>query len=162
MSKSVARVQAAAERAGLSIDIKHMSESTRSAAEAAAACKCHVGQIVKSLIFSGGMSGELKLLLVSGAHSVDLERAAGFVGEPLQRADPRIVRKVTGFAIGGVSPIGHLTDIATWMDETLLAHPIVWAAAGAPNALFAIAPTQLQTVANAACVQMTAAPQKRV
>ena len=134
MSKSVNRVKAAAEAAGLTVEILRMPDSTRTAAEAAAACGCDVAQIVKSLIFKGGESGALKLLLVSGANQVDLEKAAALVGEPLERADPKEVREITGFAIGGVSPLGHMSPVETWMDETLLGFGTVWAAAGAPNA----------------------------
>ncbi|MEQ8333286.1 YbaK/EbsC family protein [Nisaea sp.] len=149
MSKSVNRVKAAAEAAGLTVEILRMPDSTRTAAEAAAACGCDVAQIVKSLIFKGGESGELKLLLVSGANQVDLEKVAALVGEPLERADPKDVREITGFAIGGVSPLGHLTPVATWMDETLLGFETVWAAAGAPNAVFEVTGDALKNAAGA-------------
>ncbi|WP_028466819.1 YbaK/EbsC family protein [Nisaea denitrificans] len=149
MSKSVNRVKAAAEAAGLTIEILRMPDSTRTAAEAAAACGCDIAQIVKSLIFKGGETGALKLLLVSGANQVDLEKAAALVGEPLERADPKEVREITGFAIGGVSPLGHLTPVTTWMDETLLGFGTVWAAAGAPNAVFEITGTALRDATGA-------------
>ncbi|WP_323796402.1 YbaK/EbsC family protein [Nisaea sp.] len=149
MSKSVNRVKAAAEAAGLTIEILRMPDSTRTAAEAAAACGCDVAQIVKSLIFKGGETGALKLLLVSGANQVDLEKAAALVGEPLERADPKEVREITGFAIGGVSPLGHLTPVTTWMDETLLGFGTVWSAAGAPNAVFEITGTALRDATGA-------------
>lgn len=143
MSKSVNRVKAAAKAAGLETEIRRMPDSTRTAAEAAAACGCMVAQIVKSLIFKGGKSGDLKLLLVSGANEVDLDKAAALLGEPLERADPKEVREITGFAIGGVAPIGHLVSVETWMDETLLDFDTVWAAAGAPNAVFEVASAAL-------------------
>ena len=149
MSKSVARVSAALEAAGLAVEVRRMPESTRTATEAAAACGCAVGQIVKSLVFQGKTSGALKLLLISGAVAADLEKAEAVIGEPLDRADPKEVRRVTGFAIGGVAPVGHLAPIDAWMDETLLAHDVVWAAAGAPNAVFPIAPADLARLANA-------------
>lgn len=149
MSKSIARVETAATEQGLDIEILRMPETTRTAQDAASACGCAVAQIVKSLIFKGAESGALKLLLVSGAHEVDLERAAAAVGEPLARADAKEVRAVTGFAIGGVAPIGHLTPIETWIDETLLTYPTVWAAAGAPNAVFEVAPKALAEAARA-------------
>lgn len=149
MSKSVNRVKAAAEAAGLETEIVRMPDSTRTAADAAAACGCDVAQIVKSLIFKGGESGEMKLLLVSGANQVDLAKAATLVGEPLERADPNEVRAVTGFAIGGVSPLGHLTPVATWMDESLLGFEKVWAAAGAPNAVFEVTPSALRDAVGA-------------
>ena len=143
MSKSVKRVQRAAEELGLSIEVKRMGESTRTAEDAANACGCEVARIVKSLIFAGESSGDLILLLVSGAHQVDLARAAEAVGEPLTRADANDVRARTGFAIGGVSPIGHLTAPKIWMDETLLEFETVWAAAGAPDAVFEVTPQAL-------------------
>lgn len=149
MSKSVNRVKAAAEAAGLSVKILHMPDSTRTAAEAAAACGCDVAQIVKSMIFKGRETGALKLLLVSGANQVDLEKAAALVSEPLERADPKEVREITGFAIGGVSPLGHLTPVETWMDETLLSFETVWAAAGAPNAVFEVGATALREATGA-------------
>lgn len=149
MSKSVNRVKAAAEAAGLTVEILRMPDSTRTAAEAAAACGCDVAQIVKSLIFKGGESGALKLLLVSGANQVDLEKAAALVGEPLERADPKEVREITGFAIGGVSPLGHMSPVATWMDKTLLGFGTVWAAAGAPNAVFEVTGAALRDATGA-------------
>lgn len=149
MSKSVNRVKAAAEAAGLGTEILRMPDSTRTAEEAAAACGCAVAQIVKSLIFKGGESGKLKLLLVSGSNQVDLAKAADLAGEPLERADPKEVREITGFAIGGVAPIGHLVPVETWMDDTLFGFETVWAAAGAPNAVFESAPEALRDAAGA-------------
>lgn len=150
MSKSVKRVERAAAELGLEITIERMPGTTRTAEDAAAACGCSVGQIVKSMIFEGVESGALKLLLVSGAHDVDLARAPALFGEGLQRADPKRVRAETGFAIGGVSPIGHLTETATFIDRALMAHELVWAAAGAPDAVFSIAPERLREATGAA------------
>lgn len=149
MSKSVKRVERAAAEAGLDVAILRMPESTRTAADAAAACGCDVAQIVKSMIFVGAASGALKLVLVSGAHDLDLERSEALFGEGLERADPKRVRAETGFAIGGVSPIGHLAPLETWMDASLLAHERVWVAAGAPNAVFSIAPDALMRASGA-------------
>jgi prolyl-tRNA editing enzyme YbaK/EbsC (Cys-tRNA(Pro) deacylase) len=149
MSKSVKRVERAAADLGLEITVRRMGESTRTAEEAAAACGCEVARIVKSLIFAGETSGDLILLLVSGVNQVDLARAAEAVGEPLTRADANDVRARTGFAIGGVSPIGHLTAPKIWMDETLLGFATVWAAAGAPDAVFEIGPARLRAVTGA-------------
>lgn len=143
---SVDRVIEAAEAAGLAIEIQHMPDSTRTAAEAAAACGCAVGQIVKSLIFQREDSEELILALIAGDRQADLAQLAELVGGPLKRADPKQVRAQTGFAIGGVAPIGHLTEIRTFMDPTLQDHPRIWAAGGAPNAVFAIEPQLLQEI----------------
>lgn len=154
MSKSVRRVERTAADLGLAIEIRRMGESTRTAEDAAAACGCDVGQIVKSLIFKGQQSGDLVLLLVSGAHRVDLDRASLTVAEPLIRADAHEVRARTGFAIGGVSPIGHLETPRIWIDRDLLAKPVVWAAAGAPDAVFSIAPDVLKTVTAAKVIDL--------
>ena len=155
MSKSVKRVQAALAAGGFAAEVRRMPDSTRTAADAAAACGCEVRQIVKSLVFQGKQSGALKLLLVSGADSVDLDRAAAVVGEPLERADPKAVRQVTGFAIGGVAPVGGLEPIDVWIDEKLLAEPLVWAAAGAPDAVFQADPQALARLANACAACLT-------
>lgn len=155
MSKSVKRVQAAAEAAGLDVEVVRMPDSTRTAEEAAAACGCEVAQIVKSLIFKGVESSKLKLLLVSGSNQVDLAKAAALAGEPLERADPKEVREITGFAIGGVAPIGHLVPVDTWIDESLLSFETVWAAAGAPNAVFEVSPKALKGAAGAVAANLS-------
>ncbi len=149
MSKSINRVRRSAEELGLDIEVVEMPASTRTAQEAAAACGCDVAQIVKSLVFQRADDGELVLLLVSGANQVDARRAADAVGSQLERADPNHVRKVTGFAIGGVSPLGHKSPIAVWMDETLNDHDVLWAAAGAPFAVFSIGPADLRRATDA-------------
>ena len=137
MSKSIRRVEEAAQAAGLAIEVRRMGESTRTAEEAAQQCGCQVAQIVKSLIFQGKDSGRLVLFLVAGNNRLDTTKAAALAGEELERADPRLIRDRTGFAIGGVAPIGHLEPIAAFADETLLGYDIVWAAAGAHDAVFA-------------------------
>src|SRR3954466_7981200 len=104
---SIDRVEQAASEAGLAIEVKRMGASTRTAEEAAEQCGCAVAQIVKSLVFQGEVSGRLYLFLVSGAHQLDPDKAAALVSEKLTRADPRRIREETGFAIGGVSPLGH-------------------------------------------------------
>lgn len=143
MSKSVKRVGAAAEALGLSVDILRMEQSTRTAEEAAQACGSEVDQIVKSMVFEGADSGDLILVLVSGRHNLKLEAAARIFGEDLKRASADRIRAETGFAIGGVAPIGHLCEITCWMDDVLMGYDKVWAAAGAPNAMFAVAPADL-------------------
>ena len=149
MSKSEARVRAAIEALELDANILHMPASTRTAADAAEACACDVAQIAKSMIFEGAESGALKLLIVSGAHQVDVARAPELFGEGLVRADAKRVRKETGFAIGGVAPLGHLNPIETWMEDHLLTYPLVWAAAGTPSAVFSITPDALHAATGA-------------
>ena len=146
---STERVMQAASAASLDIEIRIMPESTRTAEEAARACGCSVGQIVKSLVFQRVDTGALVLLLIAGDRMADLAAIAPQVGAELVRADPKRVRRETGFAIGGVAPIGHLTALPVFMDASLLGHDTVWAAAGAPNAVFRVDPKRLCTAASA-------------
>ncbi|NGO53187.1 YbaK/EbsC family protein [Allomesorhizobium camelthorni] len=148
-SGSIARITEAARAAGLDIEIRRMGASTRTAAEAAEQCGCAVAQIVKSLIFQGERTGRLYLFMFSGEHQLDLAKAAALAAEPLKRADPRHIREVTGFAIGGVSPIGHLAAIPAFADAALLRFDRVWAAAGAHDAVFAAEPGTLIAAAGA-------------
>ena len=141
--RSIDRVRAAAEILGLDIDILEMPASTRTADEAAAACGCAVAQIVKSLIFQKHEDGGLVLLLVAGHNQADLALAGRLIGATLERADAKQVRERTGFAIGGVAPIGHLSAPEIYIDPDLLEHDVVWAAAGAPNAVFSVDPKLL-------------------
>ena len=149
---SMERVQDAAVDLGLEIKVVRMDQSTRTAQEAADACGCSVGQIVKSLIFEEATDGTLVLVLVSGINNADLKLLRDLHGLHLQRCDTRKVRNVTGFAIGGVAPIGHLTPIRTFMDEDLLKYDVVWAAAGRPDSVFSVEPGAL---AMAAVAQVT-------
>lgn len=156
MSRSIARVTEAAKAAGLAIEIRRMGESTRTAEEAAAQCGCDVAQIVKSLVFQGEDSGRLYLFLVAGNNRLDADKAAKLAGEALARAEPRFIRDQTGFAIGGVSPIGHLIEIPAFADETLLTYPVVWAAAGAHDAVFSAAPRAMMSAAKAVAADISA------
>jgi prolyl-tRNA editing enzyme YbaK/EbsC (Cys-tRNA(Pro) deacylase) len=154
LSKSVARVEEAAARLGLAVEVRRLGNS-RTAEDAARACGCEVGQIIKSLVFRGDNSGALVLLLVSGANRVDMDLAGEAAGEPLQRADADEVRARTGFAIGGVAPIGHLEAPRIWIDRDLMRFATVWAAAGAPDAVFAIAPADLARATGAVPVMLS-------
>ncbi|TIX54802.1 MAG: YbaK/EbsC family protein, partial [Mesorhizobium sp.] len=115
-----------------------------------------VAQIVKSLVFQGQASGKLFLFLVSGSNQLDLAKAAALTGEPLERADPRQIRDETGFAIGGVAPIGHLIAIPAFADKTLLDFDRVWAAAGAHDAVFAAEPHAMVEAAQAVVATLAA------
>ena len=137
MAKSVERVETVIRTFRLEVDIRHMPESARTAAEAVEAIGCEVGQIVKSLILETD-TGKLALLLVSGKHTVDLKKFVADWGMVLLRANPNQVRSETGFAIRGVAPIGYLKTIDTWMDIALFAYEYVWAAPDAPSAVFSI------------------------
>jgi prolyl-tRNA editing enzyme YbaK/EbsC (Cys-tRNA(Pro) deacylase) len=147
-SGSVARVVADAARLGLAIEPVRLDESTRTAEEAARACGCELDQIVKSIVFRVAGSHQHVLFLTAGGNRVDAAKAAALVGTELEKADAASVRTHTGFAIGGVAPIGHLRPIETWLDPRLLDFPVIWAAAGSPNAVFSVAPEALvQTLA---------------
>jgi prolyl-tRNA editing enzyme YbaK/EbsC (Cys-tRNA(Pro) deacylase) len=152
MSKSLARVSAALSAAGLSITPLEMAAETRTAAQAAAAAGCTLDQIVKSIILQGKTTCRLHLFLTAGGSQVDLERAAALVGDALARADADTVRRVTGFAIGGVAPLGHLEPIPVHADPRLLDFAQVWAAAGTPRHIFPIAPTDLVRITHATVI----------
>ncbi|PLW75817.1 YbaK/EbsC family protein [Cohaesibacter celericrescens] len=143
------RVAGAAIALGFDIEIITMPASTRTAQDAAVACGCQVGQIVKSLIFERHDNQQLVLLLIAGHNQVDMDLAANVIGSALDRADAKKVRRETGFAIGGVSPIGHLCAMDVYIDPDLLEFEMVWAAAGAPNAVFSISPDRLIDGTNA-------------
>lgn len=160
MSKSVSRVRAALAAAGLPDTIREMPSETRTAAQAAAAVGCAVDQIAKSIVFAGLDTGRPLLFLTAGGRTVDAERAAGLAGERIGRADAALVREVTGFAIGGVSPLGHLSRIPSWFDRALLGFPLIWAAAGTPRHVFEIAPADLQRVSGAQVADFSAPSEK--
>ena len=148
MSKSLKRVARALQDAGLPDTITEAGEA-RTAEQAAAACLCEIDQIVKSIIFCGQDSGAIRLFLTAGGNRICASKASALAGEDLGRADANLVRATTGFAIGGVSPIGHLTPSPCWIDPRLLDFAQVWAAAGTPRHVFAIAPAMLISLAHA-------------
>ncbi|MBK5926550.1 YbaK/EbsC family protein [Rhodobaculum claviforme] len=156
MSKSLRRVCAALQDAGLVAEVQEMDASTRTAEEAAAAVGCGIDQIVKSIIFRGEDTGHVRLFLTAGGNRICPERAARLAGEGLGRADAALVRAETGFAIGGVAPLGHLTPVPTWADPRLLEFATVWAAAGTPRHVFAIAPATLVRITGAKVAAFTA------
>ena len=119
-------------------------DSTRTAIEAAQAVGCSVGQIVKSLVFKGAQSHMPLLALVSGANRVNEKRLGLLVGEEIEKADADFVRQHTGFAVGGVPPVGHAERLATFIDRDLLQYDEIWAAAGSPHAVFRLTPDDLQ------------------
>jgi prolyl-tRNA editing enzyme YbaK/EbsC (Cys-tRNA(Pro) deacylase) len=149
------RVQTAANELGLKVEVRLMPASTRSAAEAAAAVGCKVGQIVKSLVFKGKSSGKPYLLLVSGANRVNEHTVEHVIGEAIVRPDADFVRDATGFAIGGIPPLGHPTPMRPYMDEDLLQFETVWAAAGTPNAVFEVDPEALRLAVSAHVIKVT-------
>lgn len=138
MSKSLARVRRALAKAGLDAEILEMPGGTRTAQDAADAAGCALDQIVKSIIFRGEADGHVVLFLTAGGNKVDPEKASALAGEPLGKADARLIRTETGFAIGGVAPVGHLRPVRAWFDPRLLDFDLVWAAAGTPGDILAL------------------------
>jgi prolyl-tRNA editing enzyme YbaK/EbsC (Cys-tRNA(Pro) deacylase) len=133
--------------------IEHI-ESTRTAQEAADRAGCKLGQIVKSLIFKGKQTGNPILVLTSGANRVDEKRIREYAGEGIGKADADFVRAVTGYAIGGVPPLGHTQKMETYLDEDFLQFETVWAAAGNPNAIFELPSTDLVKITDAKVVRV--------
>lgn len=152
---AAARVQAALAALGSEARVREMPGSTRTAEDAAAACGCPVGAIVKSLLFRDAEAGSPILVLTSGANRVHEKRLGRQLGVRLERADADFVRKATGYAIGGVPPLGHAAPIRTVFDPALQAHETVWAAAGTPFAVFPITPADLVRLTSAEVVEVT-------
>ena len=155
MSKSLKRVKLALADADIGAEILEMQSETRTAADAAREASCHIDQIAKSIIFRGEVSENLYLFITSGGRRVSSEKAAALVGEALGRADAAYIRKVTGFAIGGVAPIAHLTAPNAFWDQRLSEFETVYAAAGTPNHIFAIEPAVLQKLSGAQLADFT-------
>ena len=143
LSRSARRVQDALASQGFTFQVTELPDSTRTADDAAAAIGCTVSQIAKSLIFRGERTDQPLLAIASGSNRVDEARLSELVGEPITQATPNFVRDCTGFAIGGVPPVGHATPLTTWIDEDLMQHEVIWAAAGTPHAVFDLNPTAL-------------------
>ncbi|MEL7343619.1 MAG: YbaK/EbsC family protein [Pseudomonadota bacterium] len=156
MSKSLKRVRAALEALGLDIEIVEATTMTKTAAEAAAEAQVDVDQIAKSIIFRGGESDAAVLFVTAGSNRVDPGKAAVIAGEPLLSADAGFIRATTGFAIGGVSPLGHVTPSRTFFDPRLMDFEIIWAAAGTPRHNFAIDPRRLCSVIHGQTADFTA------
>ena len=146
LSASAQKVQDALTALGLPCQVVELPASTRTAREAAQAIGCTVAQIVKSLIFRGMQTGKPILVLASGVNRVNEKRLGEMAGEPIGKADAEFVRQHTGFAIGGVPPVGHPTPIETYIDADLLQYQEIWAAAGTPRAVFRLIPQDLQKV----------------
>lgn len=144
LSPSARRVQDALAERGYTNQVVEHTQTTRSAKEAAAAIGCIVGQIAKSLIFRGAVTHQAVLIIASGSNRVNEQRVAEVLGENIERADPDFVQAVTGFAIGGIPPIGHKTRLTTLIDQDLNQYAEIWAAAGNPNAVYRLTPAELR------------------
>lgn len=140
LKKSAERVQAVLNEFGFELNVVEFSDSTRTAQEAANAIGCTVGQIAKSLIFKGKSSQKPILIIASGANRVNEKVVKEYAGEKLEKADAEFVLEHTGFAIGGVPPVGHVKPITTFIDEDLAQYSEIWAAAGTQHAVFKLTP----------------------
>jgi len=143
MSKSLKRVKRALEEAGIAAEVLKMEGSTRTAEEAAAEAGCEIDQICKSVIFRAEISGDAILFITAGGNMVCDRKASALAGEPLGKADAGLIRAQTGFAIGGVSPVGHVNPIRAWFDPRLMDFDVVYAAAGTPRHIVPIPPGEI-------------------
>lgn len=144
LSTSAQKIQEKLQTLGFSSQVVELPDSTRTAKEAAQAIGTSVEQIVKSLIFKARHSGKAILVVASGSNRVNEKRLSELVGEPIDKADADFVRQSTGFAVGGVPPLGHTHPLETYIDEDLLRYDDIWAAAGTPHAVFCLTPADLQ------------------
>ena len=140
---------------GFAYEVIEFAQTTRTAAEAAAAVGCTVGQIAKSLVFKTRHGGRPLLVIASGANRVNEKAMRAIVGEPIEKPDADFVRQQTGFVIGGVPPLGHAAPLTIFIDEDLLQYDIIWAAAGTPNAVFRLAPADLLPMTGGQAIKVT-------
>lgn len=148
LSKSAQKVQEVLNKFNYELDVVELSDSTRTAQEAADAIGCTVSQIAKSLIFKGKVSGKPILIVASGSNRVNEKAVKAHLGEKLEKADADFVLEHTGFVIGGIPPIAHKEPITTVIDEDLLQYDEIWAAAGTPHAVFKLTPSILKEITN--------------
>jgi Cys-tRNA(Pro) deacylase len=144
LSSSAQRVQDILRASGFSNQVVELADSTRTAKDAAQAVGCEVAQIVKSLVFKGKHTQKAIFAVVSGSNRVNEKKLSALIGEPIEKADADFVRQKTGFAIGGVAPLGHTETLETYIDKDLLHYETIWAAAGTPFAVFQLTPKDLQ------------------
>lgn len=146
LKKSAEKVQTTLNEFGLELNVMELSDSTRTAQEAANTIGCTVSQIAKSLIFKGKTSQKPILIVASGTNRINEKAIKEHIGEKLEKADADFVLENTGFAIGGIPPIGHKNPIATFIDEDLMQYEEIWAAAGTPNSVFKLTPKILAEI----------------
>jgi prolyl-tRNA editing enzyme YbaK/EbsC (Cys-tRNA(Pro) deacylase) len=154
LSASAQKVQNALDEHGSNLKVVEFTESTRTSAEAAERVGVGLGQIAKSLIFKTKTGGKPVLVIASGANRVDEKKIATLLGEKITRADADFAREATGFVIGGIPPFGHVQPIVTFLDADLFQYEIIWAAAGTPNAVFELTPSQLESLVDGAVVDV--------
>jgi prolyl-tRNA editing enzyme YbaK/EbsC (Cys-tRNA(Pro) deacylase) len=154
-SSSVKKVQDALISHGLTCQVLELPSTTRTAQEAAQTIGCQVGQIVKSIVFMGKRTGKPILVATSGSNRVNEKKLSKLVSEPIKRPNADFVREKTGFAIGGVPPVAHAQRLETFIDEDLLQYQTLWAAAGTPNAVFKLTPSDLKIITNGKIISIT-------
>jgi prolyl-tRNA editing enzyme YbaK/EbsC (Cys-tRNA(Pro) deacylase) len=154
LSSSARRVQQALDEQGVQLQVQELPQSTRTAAEAAAAVNCLVGQIAKSLVLMTRSSGQPILAIVSGSNRLDEAMLGDRLGEGVRMATADEVREKTGFAIGGVPPVGHLQALQTFIDQDLMEYDKIWAAAGTPRAVFQLVPEELVRITGGEIVSL--------
>lgn len=154
LSSSARRVQDYLAARGLDCRVRTFPDSTRSAAEAADAVGCEIGQIAKSLVFCDAPTDRPVLVVASGANRVDVSKVEAATGLRLTRADGKWVKRRVGFAIGGVPPVGHAEALFTVLDSDLLRYTTVWAAAGTPFAVFEVVPADLKSLTDGVWLEL--------
>ena len=143
LSASAQKVQESLRNLGINCQVVELPGSTRTAADAASAVGCRVEQIAKSIIFQGKASGRPVMVIASGSNRVNEKKLRDLISEPVKKADADFVRLHTGFAIGGVPPVGHANPIKIYIDQDLMGYAEIWAAAGTPHAVFKLTPQEL-------------------
>ncbi len=155
LSQSALKVQQALSQQGLKLEVIELPDSTRTSHEAAQALGCQVGQIAKSIIFKTLSSHRPILVIASGSNRIDEKVISQKVGEEIGKADAEFARDRTGFAIGGIPPLGHTHRIETLIDQDLLQYAEIWAAAGTPHAVFKLTPADLLRLTGGEVVRVT-------
>jgi prolyl-tRNA editing enzyme YbaK/EbsC (Cys-tRNA(Pro) deacylase) len=143
LSPGAQKVQDVLKRLGFANTVVELQATTRTSAEAAQAVGCRVEQIAKSIVFQGKQTHRPILVIASGPNRINEKKIEPLISEPLGKADADYVRNHTGFVIGGVPPVGHLEKLEIFIDEDLLQYEEIWAAAGSPNAVFQLTPSDL-------------------
>jgi prolyl-tRNA editing enzyme YbaK/EbsC (Cys-tRNA(Pro) deacylase) len=146
LPKSAQRVQAALCAYNLALSVVEFPDSTHTAKEAADAIGCQVCQIAKSLVFKRHTTGTPVLIIASGSNRVNEKTLKALLGEKIDKADADFVQEQTGYAIGGIPPVGHIKPIETFLDEDLMGYDVIWAAAGTPHAVFSVTPAALAEI----------------
>jgi len=143
LSPSVQKVQETLKTFGFQGQVMELESTTRTSAEAAQAVGCQVEQIAKSIVFRSKQTDKPILVIASGPNRINEKKIEALISEPIGKADANFVRQRAGFVIGGVPPVGHLEKIEIFIDEDLLKYDEIWAAAGTPNAVFKLTPSDL-------------------